>query len=252
MASDAIREALVLLRSMVIAKEPMSDQATQKYLAAIAALDAAQPPSDTIPCIEIVCDSCGADFLTRSAADAFCYGCERTLCQSCTDAFGHIQGGAHGTGDPAEIASSDDLAELADAKGAKDAAYRERNCLVAALSKLLPAYMARHPDEDKEWEDDWRWIVFIESPRGQLSWHIHDSELPLFEHLEQVDDGQWDGHTTEEKYARLAGLRCRPAYLEAHLAKYGRHTPACAYVRDFGVDEDGCDCGWNEVTASLR
>ncbi len=38
----------------------------------------------------------------------------------------------------------------------KDGAYSERNQLVAALSKLLPAWLERHPDDDVDWEDDWR------------------------------------------------------------------------------------------------
>lgn len=105
----------------------------------------------------------------------------------------------------------------------KNEAYWERNQLVAALSKVFPSHLCRHPDEDKEWENDWRWIVCIHIPvlhRGpsiavanpdwiedtQVTWHIHDSEKPLFDHLE-VKENHWDGHTTEEKYQRLSTLR---------------------------------------------
>lgn len=87
----------------------------------------------------------------------------------------------------------------------KDAVYHERDMLVCALSKLFPAYLARHSDEDKEWEDDWRWIVYIELPTGQVSWHIHDKERELFNHLE-VKVNNWDGHDTKLKYDRLADL----------------------------------------------
>lgn len=85
---------------------------------------------------------------------------------------------------------------------AKDGAYRERNQLVAFLSKLYPSHRARHPASDETWENDWRWIICIHSPFGQLSWHIHDSDLPMFEHLE-TNLNDWDGHSTEEKYRRL-------------------------------------------------
>jgi len=88
----------------------------------------------------------------------------------------------------------------------KDGAYRERDRLVAALSKLLPSFLARHPDSDTEWDADWRWIVFVDAPAGQLSWHIHDSELPMFDHLERLEGEHWDGHTTPQKYERLAAL----------------------------------------------
>lgn len=85
----------------------------------------------------------------------------------------------------------------------KNGAYSERNKLVALLSKIFPASIETHDGE--EWEDDWRHVVFINLPTGQASWHIHDSELPLFEHLESVGN-KWDGHTTEEKYERIARL----------------------------------------------
>lgn len=90
----------------------------------------------------------------------------------------------------------------------KDGAYTERDRLVAALSKLLPSWLERHPDEDADWEDDWRWIVFVNAVGGQrqMSWHIHDSELEWFDHLDRMPGNSWDGHTTEEKYRRLAAI----------------------------------------------
>lgn len=95
-------------------------------------------------------------------------------------------------------------------KKQKDNAYWERNQLVAALSKLFPSFLTKHPETDKEWESDWRTIVVINLPSredfakgGQLTWHIHDSEIAMFDHLEYVNHFEWDGHTTEEKYRRL-------------------------------------------------
>jgi hypothetical protein len=84
------------------------------------------------------------------------------------------------------------------------AAYHERNYLVAYLSTCYPSHLARHPEQE-QWEEDWRWIVCIHTPAGQMTWHIHDSEHGLFQHLEQGDN-DWDGHTTEEKYVCLLGL----------------------------------------------
>ena len=40
-------------------------------------------------------------------------------------------------------------------------------------------------------EPEWP-VAFIELPTGQVSFHLPQHELP------------WDGHTTEEKYARIA------------------------------------------------
>lgn len=88
----------------------------------------------------------------------------------------------------------------------RDKVYAERNKLVCALSKLWPSHLAQHPATDAAWDPKWRTIVCIYSPMGQLSWHIMDSELHMFEHL-PLRANEWDGHTTEEKYRRLAMLR---------------------------------------------
>lgn len=88
----------------------------------------------------------------------------------------------------------------------KDNAYRERNHLVRVLTRLYDAHLSRHPDDDKDWENDWRWIVCVHTPAGQACWHIHDSEVSSFQHL-NVRPNDWDGHSTEEKYARLERLR---------------------------------------------
>ena len=87
----------------------------------------------------------------------------------------------------------------------KDQAYAERNKLVALLSKLFTAHLGRHSELDKDWEEDWRWIVFITLPTGQVSWHIHDSELSLFAHLPHnlSRPNAWDGHTDDEKWERV-------------------------------------------------
>ena len=88
---------------------------------------------------------------------------------------------------------------------AKDAAYQERDRLVAALSKLFPSHLARHPDSDPSWDDEWRWIVCVHLPTGQATWHIHESEFAWFTHL-VVGTNHWDGHDTDTEYDRLAAL----------------------------------------------
>lgn len=111
----------------------------------------------------------------------------------------------------------------------KNNAYWERNQLVSALSKLMPAWLGKHDENDKGWEKDWRTIVFMEIPAKfrfpgdevlyqdfphQISWHIHDSDIPMFDHLayEYCDkisgtSYKWDGHNTEEKYRRLRTIK---------------------------------------------
>ena len=82
--------------------------------------------------------------------------------------------------------------------------YRERDQVVAALSKVFPAHMAWH--DEAGWEDDWRNIVCVHLPTGQVTWHIHESERwPFFSHL-HMQPNHWDGHSTKEKYDRLNAL----------------------------------------------
>lgn len=93
------------------------------------------------------------------------------------------------------------------AKG-KNSAYYERNQLVSFLSRLYPSHLARHPESDTKWEDAWRWIICIHSPKGQLTWHIHETEKKFFSHLKEKP-GHWDGHTTPQKYARLRRINLK-------------------------------------------
>lgn len=86
-----------------------------------------------------------------------------------------------------------------------DRAYYERNALVAALSKVYPSHIMDH-GPDPSWEPAWRNIVCIETPAGQLTWHMHESHMHMFAHLKPRDENTWDGHTTVQKYERLAAL----------------------------------------------
>lgn len=88
---------------------------------------------------------------------------------------------------------------------ALDAAYRERNALVAALLRVggYPAEVVMAPDTE-----GW-WIVYAETPAGQVSWHISPDDMDLFRDWPVAFGSRpspWDGHTTDEKYARLAAL----------------------------------------------
>jgi hypothetical protein len=93
----------------------------------------------------------------------------------------------------------------AELKAQLNAVYQERDKCVSLIARMalalgLKTGIGQHVGD--EWEDDWRNIVFVEIPAGQISWHIHDSELPWFAFLPRYD-APWDGHTTEEKYCRV-------------------------------------------------
>lgn len=91
-----------------------------------------------------------------------------------------------------------------DLAAAKDAAYAERDkCLVltALMAQRLGLKVGIGIDP-KAQTSDWESILFIDLPAGQVSWHIHASETSMF-YFVGAYDGEWDGHTTEEKYQRV-------------------------------------------------
>ena len=93
--------------------------------------------------------------------------------------------------------------ELSVARDMRDYAYSERNKVVAALAKLFPSGIAR--TEIEGWDAEWHGCVYIDLPTGQVSWHYHDREAHLFADLPPYTK-PWDGHTTDEKYRRLAAI----------------------------------------------
>jgi hypothetical protein len=93
--------------------------------------------------------------------------------------------------------------EIIGLRADKDNAYEERNRVVALLARLFPSGLATTAIEG--WSADWHNCVYIDLPFGQVSWHIHDSQMRLFDGL-QAYSGKWDGHTTDEKYGRIDRL----------------------------------------------
>lgn len=93
--------------------------------------------------------------------------------------------------------------ELERMRARKDAAYLERNQVVAALAKCFPSGTACTAIEG--WHEEWHRCVYIDLPTGQASWHYHDSHAHLFAGLPPYTR-EWDGHDTAEKYRRLAAL----------------------------------------------
>lgn len=118
-------------------------------------------------------------------------------------------------------------AERDDYRKRKDGAYEERNRVVALLVRMAlslgwKAGIGNHEDNPGEdWDSEWRTLVVIELPAGQVSWHIHDSHLFLFEGFPKYD-GEWDGHTTPQKYARV----CATAVTNNRLALAARVVEA--------------------------
>lgn len=94
-----------------------------------------------------------------------------------------------------------------------DTAYRERNMLVAYLSKLYPSGVKKTVIEG--WDECWHNCVYIDLPTGQASWHFHDNDKDLFDHLTEYPF-EWNGHTTEEKYNSMNTLETKKPWIKGH------------------------------------
>ncbi|MFD7978866.1 hypothetical protein [Streptomyces sp. NPDC059071] len=89
------------------------------------------------------------------------------------------------------------------AESERDGVYRERAHLVALLAALYPSHIGHTDPSAPDWA-----VVIVETPSGQLSWHIAASDMWLFGHVRSTDRvcRGWDGHTTEHKYERVRDL----------------------------------------------
>lgn len=79
--------------------------------------------------------------------------------------------------------------------------YRERAELTAIPAALFGGVVSYNNPQSPTWP-----VLYIETPEGQISWHNDPDDMGIFKHLPVVDDYPWDGHTTEEKYARIRRL----------------------------------------------
>lgn len=144
----------------------------------------------------------------------------------------------HDTSSNSRAGRGDRDAELVEMEARKDAAYLERNQVVAALAKAFPSGVARTAIEG--WSEDWHGCVYIDLPTGQASWHYHDSQAYLFNGIPHYL-GAWDGHDTPEKYRRLAALATRQPAPEAAAVKVDRKdaNDYCRILSILGMEEDG-------------
>ena len=108
-------------------------------------------------------------------------------------------------------------------EAARDGAYTERNRLVAFIANIYPSGVKKTVIPG--WDEAWHGCVYIDLPTGQASWHFHDNEAHLFAHLTPYD-GEWDGHTTEEKYERLFLASSHAKQTDELLADYMKFADA--------------------------
>lgn len=79
--------------------------------------------------------------------------------------------------------------------------YRERAHLLAFLAAITPASIGETDPDTPGWPV----LTLDGGENGQMSWHIAPDDADLFHHVPK-GDVPWDGHSTEEKYQRLADM----------------------------------------------
>jgi hypothetical protein len=114
-----------------------------------------------------------------------------------------------------------------EAEQERDGAYRERAHLAAYLAALHPSHIGRSDPNAPDWP-----VLIVETPAGQMSWHIAERDVDLFAHVRHTDRvcRGWDGHTTDQKYERLRKLTAtaKPFRISA-FDKDGKAVCTCTY-----------------------
>jgi hypothetical protein len=77
-------------------------------------------------------------------------------------------------------------------KEALDEAYTQRMIVVRMLAIHSGCTYGVGRDANEDWDDDWRNVVYVDLPEGQVSWHISPRDLHLFEDFPKYE-GMWDG-----------------------------------------------------------
>jgi hypothetical protein len=87
-----------------------------------------------------------------------------------------------------------------------DALYTDRAHILALLALHYPAYIAYSDPGTPDWP-----VLTLDTPHGQMAWHIAPRDADLFGHVRRVDDAEaaraYDGHSTDTKHQRIR-TRC--------------------------------------------
>ena len=71
-------------------------------------------------------------------------------------------------------------------------AYTERMIAVKLLCLYCKCPYGIGKDTNESWDDEWRNVIYIDLPCGQVSWHVAPNDLHLFKDFPEYV-GVWDG-----------------------------------------------------------
>jgi hypothetical protein len=98
-------------------------------------------------------------------------------------------------------------AEISSDEHLRGGTHMERNHLVVLVAHManLLGWNAGVGVHEGDAIEGFTEVVRIDTPVGQLSWHIHDTQRGWLEQLPPYE-GRWDGTTSEKKYALIRSL----------------------------------------------
>ena len=76
-----------------------------------------------------------------------------------------------------------------------DNAYTERAAAAVGMAKLTLALGGNAGTgmcDNKSWSDQWRVVLYVDTPGGQVSWHIAPRDQHMLKGLPEYV-GEWDG-----------------------------------------------------------
>jgi hypothetical protein len=107
--------------------------------------------------------------------------------------------------------------EIAAARAERNTSYSERAFLVSVIASAFPSSLEQALDCKDD--PDFNWIVYVDTPAGQASWHIAETDLHYFRNIPRDEGRKWDGHNNTTKMLRLDGVKDNLAWSAAQRTK---------------------------------
>ncbi|MEL4071714.1 hypothetical protein WKW50_16335 [Ochrobactrum sp. GPK 3] len=116
---------------------------------------------------------------------------------------------------------ADALSDPADVDARLNKAYSERAYAAAGMARMALAlgYKAGiGQDNNEESDPEWRVVLYVDTPKGQVSWHIAPHDQWVLDGLPQYDK-PWDGtiRSRDGSYAEWGNVKTP---LEGQIAEY--------------------------------
>ena len=135
----------------------------------------------------------------------------------------------------------DNIGDFSDGYHTFNELYHHRAILFSVICNSMP---------DKAWKSklhdtgdmfDGMFIVGIETPDGQATYHYDvDPYWDMFDCKELDRAPEWDGHTSDDAIARIATLGARTCKTckHAHMTIDGKHCKWCSIMATHDIDSD--------------